>query len=296
MINYYKYLPVSKEDEDWGLCVLNAGCTHICSSSKYPIESHPSQYSLNWEKGRILNEYQIIYVTNGKGVFESDHCKLRTIEAGTILIIFPGERHRYKPVDEIGWEEFWIGVKGELIDNIVGKNFLNVKNPCLDIGFDDSLLKLFNFIIEETKKEDCGYQPLISGAAFHLIGTFVSINKRKQNDDSLQSHIVDKAKLLLRSNIMNDYSLEMAAHELQISYSLFRKLFKNHTGMAPGQYYILLKIETAKKKLAETNIPIKEISYQLNFSTEFYFSKLFKDKTGMTPALFRKKTSGEFIG
>ncbi|RYD84105.1 MAG: AraC family transcriptional regulator, partial [Sphingobacteriales bacterium] len=35
MINYYKYLPVSREDESWGLCVLNTGCTHIAAANSY---------------------------------------------------------------------------------------------------------------------------------------------------------------------------------------------------------------------------------------------------------------------
>ena len=125
MINYYKYLPVSREDENWGLCVLNTGCTHIEATGLYPFKTHPAHHYFNWSIGRILNEYQIIYITRGRGLFESDSCKCKEIEAGTIIILFPGERHRYKPDSDTGWDEYWIGLKGDIIDNLVKKNFLN---------------------------------------------------------------------------------------------------------------------------------------------------------------------------
>lgn len=89
MINYYKYLPISREDENWGLCVLNTGCTHIGATNLYPIKTHPASHNFHWDSGRILNEYQIIYITNGKGIFESDSCKQREIRAEPLLFFSP---------------------------------------------------------------------------------------------------------------------------------------------------------------------------------------------------------------
>ena len=71
--------------------------------------------------------------------------------------------------------------------------------------------------------------------------------------------------------------------------TVFRKVFKKYTGMAPGLYLIQLQIEKSKELLYDRGKSIKEIAYELNFDNNFYFSKLFKDKTGLTPAQFRKK-------
>jgi AraC-like DNA-binding protein len=78
-----------------------------------------------------------------------------------------------------------------------------------------------------------------------------------------------------------------------VGYSWFRKIFKNYTGMAPGQYLIQLKIEKSKELLCDTSKSIKEIAYELKFDNNFYFSKQFKEKTGLTPAQFRKKSRSE---
>lgn len=288
MVNFFKYLPVSEEDEGWGLTLLNAGRTHIQASSDYPFKNHPSHHQFKWEKWRVLQEYQVIYITNGRGIFESENCGQVTVTAGTIIVLFPNERHRYRPDEHTGWDEHWIGLKGKIFDQLLLSGYLNPKVPCIYIGFSDLVLDLYNAIINNIKDERPGYQPMVSGAALHLIGICHSISKQSfglSNDEEL---IINKARLLFRSNICNAYSPEQAAEELKVGYSWFRKFFKKHTGLSPGQYYIQLKIEKAKELLRNENVPIKSVSFELNFQSSFYFSKIFKEKVGLNPTEFRK--------
>ncbi|MGN6180860.1 MAG: helix-turn-helix domain-containing protein [Mucilaginibacter sp.] len=292
MINYYKYLPVSEEDERWGLCVLNTGCTHVEALGAYPSKTHPSHHNFSWRNGRTLNEYQVIYITKGKGLFESEHCNLQEVKAGTLIFLFPGERHRYKPDDHTGWDEYWIGVKGEVLDNLVKRSFFKPEVPCQYIGFNENIFCLFNTIIENTKQELPGYQQLISGAALHLMGNCHAITRQNSFCSEEKEIIVNRARLLFRENITAPFSPEQAAKQLNIGYSRFRKIFKSYTGLSPGQYYIQLKIEQAKSLLHDRHLSVKEIAFKLNFESYFYFAKLFREKTGLSPTDFRKQ-SGE---
>jgi two-component system response regulator YesN len=54
------------------------------------------------------------------------------------------------------------------------------------------------------------------------------------------------------------------------------------------EYYLELKIKTAKKLLKENELSIKEISEKLAFDTPNYFSKTFKKIVGFTPTEYRK--------
>ncbi len=292
MNNYYKYLPISKMDEDWGLCVLNAGCTHIAPKSSYPLHSHPEDHDFKWKTGRVLNEYQLIYITAGSGWFESNSVK-QQISAGTIILLFPGERHRYRPSGITGWDEYWIGFKGRIMDDLVSGDFFSPSHPCIHLGINEQAFNLFNLIIEGTKREEGGYQSQISGATLHLLGTIHAGNRANLIEDREKHTLINKARLLFRSNITNEFSPEQAAKELMIGYSNFRKLFKTYTGISPGQFYIQLKIEKAKEMLSNPAIPIKEIAYELCFESHFYFSKLFKEKTGLTPTAFRSRAIGK---
>lgn len=288
MINFYKYLPVSKEDESWGLTVLNTGCTRIEATGVYPYENHPAHHNFNWSSWRILEEYQFIYITRGQGIFESESFKRTAVNAGTVIILFPNERHRYKPDSHTGWDEYWVGIKGNIIDGLVTSGYLKPENPCLNIGFNESVLNIYNCIIDNTKNEKPGYQPLISGAVFHLIGSCHAAIKQSVVENKEERVIIDKSRLLFRANISNPYSAEQAADELNVGYSWFRKLFKSYTGLSPGQYYLQLKIEKAKDLLCNSDLPIKEISVELNFDSSFYFSRIFREKTGLRPTEYRK--------
>jgi AraC-like DNA-binding protein len=288
MTNYCKYLPVNQDDEAWGLTILNAGYTHIPKSTVYPSKDHPSNYYFTWKNGRVLHEYQIIYITHGEGFFESEHGKLQPIKTGAIILLFPNERHRYKPNPETGWHEYWIGLKGPIIDNFIHNGFFNIQKPVLDIGLKENIFNLFLDLIEKTKSEKPGYQPLIAGAAVYLLGTIYS--ELMQASFLGESHIeliIDKARFLLRDHMNQHTTPEDIAKELQVGYSWFRKTFKQYTGMAPNQYLIQLKIQQSKELLLIPENSVKSVAYRLNFESVPYFSKLFKIKTGLSPQDYR---------
>lgn len=293
MVSYYKYLPVNRDAVKWGLCVTTAGCGRIPLSDSYPHTSHPAHHYFDWENGRVLQEYQLIYIPQGKGVFESESIPKTRIGEGTIIFLFPNEWHRYKPDSDTGWDEYWVGFTGKIMDTMVINKFIERRNPCVRIGINEQVIRLFDEIIEHTRTERSGYQPLISGAVVHLLGLVYSISRENFFDDQQTAveNMVNKARLLFRANVEQQISPEKVARELGLSYSWFRKTFKAYTGIAPGQYLIQLKIEKAKALLTNPALSIKEIAYHLNFDSSFYFSKLFKEKTGLPPEKYRKKYS-----
>lgn len=288
MINFFKYLPVSQEDKDWGLTVRNAGRTSIGAAAAYPLKKHPDSYALNWKNWRVLQEFQVIYITNGQGYFESESCPHMEVKAGSIIVLFPNEKHRYRPDPHTGWDEHWVGVEGRIIENWVSSLYLNSLEPCFYIGFNESVLAFFDSIIEHIKEERPGYQPLVSSTVIHLIGTCIYIHKQNVEVPKDEEIITDKARILFRSNICNPYSPMQVAQELNIGYSWFRRVFKDYTGLSPGQYYIQLKIEMAKELLRNGQLPVKNIAADLNFQSSFYFSTIFKEKVGMSPTDYRR--------
>src|ERR1700748_3542035 len=135
MPDYYKYLPVSTDDAGWGLSVLNTGATQIPPGMAYPSAGHPAHHYFKWSKGRVLQEHQVIYITKGEGLFESDRAGKREVRGGTIILLFPGERHRYKPHRNTGWDEYWVGFKGPVTDKLFEKSFFTPDTPTIDIGY-----------------------------------------------------------------------------------------------------------------------------------------------------------------
>ena len=287
--NNIRYLNINSIDKQWGLTVTTAGYQCIPPHSIYPSKRHhPQSYSFNPEKGRILTEYQLVYISQGSGFFESQSCKRIKVKAGTMILLFPDEWHTYAP-DEEGWYEHWVGFKGDLIENWITNKFFSKEKPIFEIGINTTIIGLYEEIVTHTIKEQIGYQQLISCIVLYLMG---EIYYKEKNNSLTQSDIVEKinqARAIMKKKLDNPISVKEVAQKLNVSYSWFRSTFKAYTGVSPLQYQLQLRYLRAKELLSETSMNISEIAYTLHFETISQFSTFFTKKEGMSPSQFRKR-------
>lgn len=82
-------------------------------------------------------------------------------------------------------------------------------------------------------------------------------------------------------------SVQSIAEKLNISPNYLSNLLKLHTGQSTQQHIHNKLIEKAKEKLSTSNLSISEIAYELGFEHSQSFSKLFKNKSGVSPNEFR---------
>lgn len=284
-----KYLVVNADDELWGLFVPTIGFQSISPGTTYPPKAHPSSYWFNPEKGRVLHEYQLLYIAKGEGIFQSTSCKKTELSAGSIILLFPEEWHTYKPLKNKGWEEYWIGCNGRVADSLLNNQFFSRKNPVLNVGFNEQILTLWKQGIEVAGFQKTAYQQMLAGIAQHLISIVFYLQKNNSFRDKEIVSQIDKARMIMRDSSYNSHSPEEIAKSLNISYSWFRRIFKQYTGFSPAQYQLEIKVQKAKELLTSTTMPVKEISYELNFESVSYFVTFFKDKTGMSPTAYRNK-------
>jgi AraC-like DNA-binding protein len=288
-----KYLAINDKDEAWGLSVTTAGFQSILPHALYPPKGHPSQYWFNPASGRTLHEYQIVYVTDGEGVFRSDLVKAAPLTAGNLILLFPGEWHSYHPKPDKGWNTYWIGFYGNFPDNLIKNYFFTKKEPILDIGFNEQVVDLFNQAIELAKQEKAGFQQALSGITLHLLGMIYYIIKNTLFEDKEIITKIEQARMIMREHPGGEVCLKDIATSVNMSYSWFRKMFRQYTGLSPAQYQLQVKIQKAKALLVSSRKSVKEIAYLLDFESPNYFASFFKEKTGYTPLAFRKISHGK---
>jgi AraC-like DNA-binding protein len=282
------YPITSEEDELWGLTITTVGRQNISEQESYPPEKHPAGYYFNVDKGRILNEYQLLYITNGNGVFTFGNSKQSClITEGKMFFLTPGVWHTYKPLENSGWNEYWIGFKGEIIEKIVKEGFFLNKNPVFNIGMNEEIIDLYYKAIEIANEERSGFQQALSGIVMNILGLMYYRNKTRAFEDEELINKINKAKVIMREDVYKNITAEDISKSLGISYSGFRRAFKELTGTSPSKYMLELKLNEAKLLLYNTNLPIKEISYNLNFENPDYFPIFFKKRTGKTPSEYR---------
>lgn len=288
-IEQFKYLQTSPRDKLWGLTITTAGFQHVRAGEHYPLSTHPDGYNFQENGRRVLNEYQLVYITRGSGYFESASCSRTKIEAGMMFMLFPGQWHSFTPDPETGWDDHWVGFNGAYMDDKIKCGFFTFRNCVFRVGIKENIINTYHEIIEIISNEKRGFQPMAAGLTLSLISRAYYENMNYTNDDSYIMRIINQAKAMMKEDLTGTTSLEEIARTLNISYSLFRREFKNICGISPGQFRLELKLAKAKELLDTTNLSIAEISSKLHFECLGQFSTFFKKKSGISPLEFRKR-------
>ena len=283
-----KYLLANDRDALWGLTVSTVGYEEIAPGDPYPTRGHADGYYFTIDKGRELNEYQLLYLTEGEGVFHSASVNEARLGEGDLFLLFPGEWHSYHPLPQRGWKSYWIGFRGKNIDDRVSNGFLSPKHPIYHVGFSDAIVRLYRDAYDTAITEAAYSQQLLAGIVNHLIGMMYMLERNIElNKDQSHVTLINRGRLRIRESLESSLTIQQIAEELGVSYSNFRKLFKEYTGLSPATYQQDLRLQRAKELLTTSDISIKEIAYRLNFESPDYFSTKFKAKTGRRPSELR---------
>ena len=71
MRNYFVYLPQQPPGAIWGCTATSVGFARVGPRAKYPPTKHPADHHFEWARGRVLQSYQILFISEGAGLFES---------------------------------------------------------------------------------------------------------------------------------------------------------------------------------------------------------------------------------
>ena len=99
---------------------------------------------------------------------------------------------------------------------------------------------------------------------------------------------IQQAREIMATHLHEPVDVRQLAENLYVSYSWFRKNFKEQTGSPPAEYHQSLRLENARQQLLESERSIRQISEELGFKNQNHFSALFKQKTGKSPSAYRE--------
>ncbi len=289
-------LTSNEHDQKWGLTVNFAVMLDTYPGDEYPPSYPKSKYQFSPDMGRVLTEYQLTYISKGRGEFCCETCgrdnPIRLTE-GCLFILFPGEWHSYRPDPKTGWTEYSIGFNGSQMDALVANHFLTKDHPVLDVKRSESVRQLFAEAVDASFSQHRGYQQLVAGVLGHILGIafYQDCNKEYSSRD------VTEKMTMAKSIIEAEYATitpQGLAQRLSMGYSNFRRLFKEYTGFSPAKYIIELRILKAKELLSFTTQTVKEVSYSIGMENYDYFSVMFHARTGYTPSDYRAFTRGQY--
>ena len=234
----------------------------------------------NYEISRDMSRVACIeYIEKGTGVLQIDGQTFYP-EEGDTYFLQVGTTHHYSSDKEKPWKKIFINVSGVLLDSLIEgyglKNIYYFKG--LDTG--EQMRGIVNLAKENN--EDCTEEIicLLNRAFFKM--------REHIKTQNYTSDTAEKMKEYLRNNAASKFRIENLCKYISRSESQCIKIFKEAYGITPYAYFLSKKIRLAKDMLVNTNLSIKQIANNLNFADEYYFSNVFKQKTGVSPSKYRK--------
>lgn len=113
-----------------------------------------------------------------------------------------------------------------------------------------------------------------------------NINLKKEETST---NIIQCAKEYIDQNYSKDISLDEVSRKINISPYYFSRLFKEESGQNFIEYLTNIRMEHAKKLLAETDKSMKEICNEVGYADPNYFSRTFKKNVGVTPTEYKER-------
>jgi AraC-like DNA-binding protein len=285
---YYRYLAVNPRDHAWGICVTGAGYQPAAPGSEgVPRRRHPPGHVYVWDAGRVLNECAVVYLTHGRGEFDSQATGQTSIEAGDALILFPGVWHRYRPLKDTGWGSYWIHFEGETADRLRVSSAIQPHRAVLRVGLDEAIVQAFKTVLDALQAESAGFTQIAAARTMEILARIIGTAGAERHVPRLQA-IVRRARLMLEEGPSRLPNVDEMIRSFDVSRTHFFRVFKEQTGQSPYKYHLQLTIRRAAEMLRDSPMSVKHVALALGFRNPYHFSKLFKSKMGSSPSDYRR--------
>jgi AraC-like DNA-binding protein/quercetin dioxygenase-like cupin family protein len=238
---------------------------------------------------RVLPAMVVVYVLRGGGWFEDWAGGRQRVGSGCLIEMPPGRPHGVVHDADGQWGEAFVSFDGGFAGVMASLGVIDPARPVLRPGVDLSLIERFEQILRLLRDGADRDMPHALARVHELLLAANDLDHAAREPDPHVA-LVEKACQVLSGELQRRMSLPDLAGRFDLSYERFRKVFRERTGLSPGQYRIRRRIDHARTLLAQRGASVKEIAYALGYKDPFTFSKQFKNVVGVSPERFRGMT------
>lgn len=231
--------------------------------------------------------FNLQFVYSGKMYLGINHGNRTMIDQPILFWHLPGISYQYGPADQNGWYHNWFTFRGKRAEEIMCKGFSQLS----DSGFvyiqnPEDIREVFQKIIHYINDD---YPKYHAEATVLLEKLLCMLTAERQNDKISARYIQDLNVLIneIRINPGPNYDFKSIARKIGLSYSHFRQIFREHSGRSPQDFLLYCRMKAASEKLQDLNVSIQETAFEFGYNDQAQFSKMFKNKIGLSPKQFR---------
>ena len=224
---------------------------------------------------------EINYVRKGGCTLVTDSGSL-SLSRGEMMIVASGVSHRFIASATEGTEilqlEFMPEIASMLTDQEVG---LSDKMPVVRVRDCDEIAGMMGVIAHELKMRDYGYEHMVTLCYARLL--MLIARKIRAVTSRSSDRYVEEAIGYMESNISRPFLIPEVAAHCGVTPRHLQTLFMRHIGVSPGRYLRQLRVDRARRLLAETSMSVKEVCVSCGFPSPHHFSRVYHSVTGEYP-------------
>lgn len=265
---------------------------------KYEIEVFDKNRDFKVTYPHRHDFYEILLLTEGNGIHTIDFQE-HEVRPNTIFFLSPGQIHSLQLSQDIkGYiflftSEFFLlnkQDKNKLLELPFFYSITNSSHP-LYLQQEDALLltDFFKQASEENSRSLTDSPDLIRSILDIILILCTRLYPTSQEEPMKKGNLlVKRFKQMIEEKYYENKSVKEYAELLSVSPNHLSETVKSLTGRTSTDLINDKLILEIKRMLLHTELTVSEISYQLNFADQSYFSRYFRKNTGMTPNEFRK--------
>lgn len=247
-------------------------------------------FTVTRENGRL--DYQIIYIAGGSGCYKTVS-GFQKVKEGNIVIYRPGETQHYSYLSGNNPEVYWIHFTGYGAESLLEKTVLSVEQ-IFYAGVNSALVEVFKSIIHELQVKKPFFEISVTSLFLELL-TGLGRSKIEHNRTLANNKHAELQRILelMHTDYSRKWRVTDFAKICNLSKFRFIHFFKENTGMPPMDYLLTIRIDKAKELLNGSSLNIAEIAEVLGYDDPLYFSRYFKNATGVSPKRYRSMSRGQ---
>jgi AraC-like DNA-binding protein len=235
----------------------------------------------------------LMYCSAGTGFYSIDGVDPQNLSAGHIIMIPPDTPHVYGASEDDPWSVYWVHSRGIFFEQYYKTLLSHLPVEVSEImgeKIKDLFRQCFTILKSPWQNEEYFYVCQLMGTAMAMISC---IGKGIGSQIALRgTHGVDKAIMFINEHLHENVTLKDLVGASGLSSSQLHNLFHRATSFAPIEYFLQAKILAASRDLYFSELPIKDIAYSYGIEDPYYFSRLFKKITGVSPQYYRSMVKG----
>jgi AraC family transcriptional regulator of arabinose operon len=230
-----------------------------------------------------------IYCAEGAGWCEIAG-RRHEIGKDQLLVIPASCPHVYGASKKKPWTIHWFHVVGSNLPFYLENLQVTREKPVVPLGGDVQLFSLFEEV-QEALEHGFAATHLIYAAhsLTHLMGLILRHKEEYWRGEITVRERIQKSVEFMKGHLREPLNVGTLAALVNLSRSHFTTSFRRVTGYAPLSYLNHLRMQRAVQLLNTTDLPIKQISDQLGFSDQFYFSRAFSKMHNHSPSEHRRR-------